>query len=90
MTSSGGATSGMCKTDADCGSEKACVYKISEACEAHASCQPRPAGGQLCGAMLAYCDCSGKVVSVGCGEPSGYASVPVVGPEGLNGCKPAH
>jgi|GEM_PF-368963 hypothetical protein len=72
----GAGTGESCSTAADCVAGDLCVYKIADHCSAKPVCQPKPTG-TLCGGGEGVCGCSGNVVSIGCGDPNGYAGQPV-------------
>jgi hypothetical protein len=70
-----GCTRACCSRD-DCGSDQVCVYQIGS-CSAQGECQdiPKP----RCGFVSELCDCSGSIVTTGCGYPDGYATGPTTG-----------
>jgi hypothetical protein len=77
--SDGGGVGAACTVNADCASGNACVYRISDGCAATPSCQPKPTG-PLCRSVSSYCACSGGTIGVSCGNPDGYAPLPVLRP----------
>src|SRR5579859_7902158 len=74
-SSGGGSSGGVCKTNADCGTQHACAFLQSDGCMAAGQCVA--AGGPVCNAFMPGCACDGTVINTICtGLPQGYVSKP--------------
>src|ERR1017187_7283325 len=71
-----------CTTNADCGSNEVCEYKIGS-CTAHGQCSAMPTGTVCSFIETEYCGCDGSIVHNGCGYQNGYASGPTTGNSSL-------
>jgi hypothetical protein len=76
LLAGGCSTTRTCTTNADCGANETCAFRIGS-CSTEGECKTPPS--PECGFETSYCGCDGTMVTGGCGYPAGYASGPTLG-----------